>query len=426
MTTRPPRITELRVERYRALRDLTLKDLTPLTVLLGPNGSGKSTVFDVFAFLAECFQLGLRKAWDRRGRFRELRTRDADGPIAITLKFREGAEQTLMTYHLAIDEGPRGPFVANEWLQWRRGRSSGRPFKFLDFTNGSGTVISGDQPDEGAERIQEALQSAEILAVNTLGQFAKHPRVAALRTFITGWHLSCLSTAAARETPDAGPAERLSQTGDNLANVVQHLQEQHPDRLRVILETLSRRVPRLERVDVQTLADGRLLLQVKDAPFAAPILSKYASDGTLKLLAYLLVLHDPAPPPLIGIEEPENFLHPRLLTGLAEACRAATAATQLMVTTHSPSFVDGLRAEEVHTLYRDARGYTQACRAVDIEGVSAFMAAGATLGDLWLEGRFGVGDPSCDGRREPAHRRPRGGAAGAGERAVNRGRPVDP
>ena len=149
MTTRPPRITELRVERYRALRDLTLKDLTPLTVLLGPNGSGKSTVFDVFAFLAECFQLGLRKAWDRRGRFRELRTRDADGPIAITLKFREGAEQTLMTYHLAIDEGPRGPFVANEWLQWRRGRSSGRPFKFLDFTNGSGTVISGEQPDEG-------------------------------------------------------------------------------------------------------------------------------------------------------------------------------------------------------------------------------------------------------------------------------------
>jgi len=64
-----PRIEELSVINYRALRNLNLKGLTPLTVFLGPNGSGKSTVFDVFAFLSECFSLGLRKAWDKRGRW---------------------------------------------------------------------------------------------------------------------------------------------------------------------------------------------------------------------------------------------------------------------------------------------------------------------------------------------------------------------
>ena len=68
-----PRIEYLRVQNYRALHDLELKNITPLTVLLGPNGSGKSTVFDVFAFLSECFTVGLRKAWDKRGRFKELR-----------------------------------------------------------------------------------------------------------------------------------------------------------------------------------------------------------------------------------------------------------------------------------------------------------------------------------------------------------------
>ena len=62
-----PRIESLKVENYRALRDVEFKDLTPMTVLLGPNGSGKSTVFDVFNFLSECFQSGLRPAWDRRG-----------------------------------------------------------------------------------------------------------------------------------------------------------------------------------------------------------------------------------------------------------------------------------------------------------------------------------------------------------------------
>ena len=65
-----PRIEYLRVRNYRALHDLELKGLSPLTVFVGPNGSGKSTVFDVFAFLSECFTTGLRKAWDRRGRFR--------------------------------------------------------------------------------------------------------------------------------------------------------------------------------------------------------------------------------------------------------------------------------------------------------------------------------------------------------------------
>ena len=55
-----PRIEELSVKNYRALRDLQLRQMTPLTVFLGPNGSGKSTIFDVFAFLSECFSVGLR------------------------------------------------------------------------------------------------------------------------------------------------------------------------------------------------------------------------------------------------------------------------------------------------------------------------------------------------------------------------------
>ena len=104
-----PRIEELSVKNYRALRDLQLKGLTPLTVFLGPNGSGKSTIFDVLAFLSECFSVGLRKAWDRRGRFKELRTRGVDGPIVIELKYREKPESPVITYHLAIEEGSEGP-----------------------------------------------------------------------------------------------------------------------------------------------------------------------------------------------------------------------------------------------------------------------------------------------------------------------------
>jgi predicted ATPase len=387
-----PRIEALSVINYRALQDLKLKDLTPLTVFVGPNGSGKSTIFDVFAFLAECFSVGLRKAWDKRGRFRELRSRGADGPIVIELKYRERPGLPLITYRLAIDEGPRGPYVAEEWLQWRR-KQRGRPFRFLEFREGAGRVVSGEMPDEQDHRVEEKLDSADMLAVNTLGQFARHPRVSALRRFITGWYLSYLAADYTRSVPEAGAQEKLSATGDNLPNVMQYLVEQHPERLERILTTLSRRVPQLEKVETQIMADGRLLLQIKDAPFERPVLAKFASDGTLKMLAYLTVLYDPEPSPLIGIEEPENHLHPRLLPELAEECRAAARRSQLMVTTHSPFFVNGLQPEETWALYRDESGYTQARRAANMPGINEFMEQGALLGNLWVEAYFDIGDP---------------------------------
>lgn len=385
------RIEYLKVQNFRALREVEFKDLTPLTVLLGPNGSGKSTVFDVFAFLSECFELGLRRAWDKRGRAKELKTRGGDGPVTIELKYREPG-YPLITYHLAVDERSGGPIVVEEWLRWKRG-SRGQPFRFLDYREGKGKAVSGEQPDAEDTRIDVPLKSADLLAVNALGQFAEHPRVSALRDFITGWYVSYLSTDNARGQPEAGPQERMTRTGDNLANVIQYLSEQHGDRLEQIFEVLRRRVPRIERVLADTMPDGRLLLQIKDAPFSHPVLAKFASDGTLKMLAYLLLLYDPAPPPFIGIEEPENFLHPRLLPELAEECRAASDRTQLLVTTHSPFFLNALRPPEVRVLWRDDMGYTQTRRAADIQGVNEFVEQGALLGQLWMEGQLGVGDP---------------------------------
>jgi len=387
-----PRIENLPVQNYRALQDLELKNITPLTVFLGPNGSGKSTIFDVFAFLSECFTVGLKKAWDRRGRFKELRTRGQEGYIIIELKYREKLASPLITYHLAINEANNRPYVAEEWLQWRRG-PQGKPFRFLDFKEGEGIVISGENPQEEDERISERLDSEEFLAVSTLGQLAKHPRVSALRRFITSWYLSYLTADNTRNQPEAGAQERLSPTGDNLPNVIQYLKEDHPQRLESILQTLSRRIPRLEKVEASIMPNGQLLLQIKDAPFQSPILAKFASDGTLKMLAYLTILYDPSPPQLVGIEEPENHLHPRLLPELAEECRAATASTQLMVTTHSPFFVDGLKPEEVWVLYRDENGFTQAKRTSAMQGVKEFIQNGALLGQLWMEDYFDVGNP---------------------------------
>lgn len=394
-TPNPARIEQFSVRNYRALKDVSLK-LQPLTVLIGPNGSGKSTLFDVFNFLSECFRSGLRHAWDRRGRIREIRTRGEQGPVVFELKYRERRRTPLITYHLEIDEDNRGPYVRVEWLQWKRG-AHGKPFRFLDFLEGKGEAVSGEEPDERARRVQSSLQSRDLIAVNALGQFAEHPRVAALRSFISDWYVSYLSVEDTRTQPEAGPAERLSKTGDNLANVLEFLRESHPDRLEEIFQVLRRRVPRIQDVRAQAMEDGRLLLQIKDAPFERPILARFASDGTLKMLAYLVVLYDPNPPQFIGIEEPENFLHPWLLPELAEECRAAAERSQLLVTTHSPYFVDAVRLQEVRILERDDCGHTSV-KTPDTDELRSLVDAGATPGYLWMSGHFRGGD-----LRGPAH-----------------------
>ena len=391
-----PQIERLKVENFRALRDIEIKDLTPLTVLLGPNGSGKSTVFDVFAFLAECFEDGLRRAWEKRGKAKELKSRGSEGPVLIEISYREKPGAPLITYHLEVDEKEGKPIVVVENIRWKRG-NHGKPFHFLDYNRGSGWVISGKQPDSKDDRIDVPLSSPDTLAVNALGQLAEHPRIVALRNFIMGWHASYLSSDGARGYPDAGPQEHLNRTGDNLANVIQYLSDQHPDHLESILDKLRSFVPKVQDVTAETMPDGRLLLQVKDAPFEQPIMARFASDGTLKMLAYLVLLRDLSPPQFTGIEEPENFLHPRLLQRLGEECRMAAEFTQILVTTHSPFFIDALRPEEVRVLWRDEEGYTQCHSLGDNEKVKAFIDNGALLGRLWMQGHFGVGDPLYGG-----------------------------
>ncbi len=387
-----PRIERFKIENYRALRAVELDKLTPFTVLLGPNGSGKSTVFDAFAFLAECFEGGLRRAWEKRGKARELKSRGIDDPVRFEIAYREERESPLITYHMSVDEKNGRPVVVSEWLRWKRG-NSGVPFKFLEYENGKGRVISGTEPESKDQRIDAPLNSDDILAVNALGQMKDHPRVPALRDFIMGWHVSHHSPPNARGLTGSGPEEHLSKTGDNLGNVIQHLSAEHPEVLECIFHILRKRIPKIESVAATPMQDGRLLLQFKDYPFSDRIMARFASEGTLKMLAFLVLLHDPDPPPFICIEEPENNLHPRLMHELAEEYREASSSTQILATTHSPFFVNALRIEEVRLLWRDDAGYSVCKGLTDNGKVKEFMDSGAELGDLWMEGHFGVGDP---------------------------------
>ena len=217
----------------------------------------------------------------------------------------------------------------------------------------------------------------------------QHPRIAAFRQFLEGWYLSYFTPDAARSLPLAGPQRRLNAHGDNLGNVVQFMEREHPDRFERILARIAERVPGIERIDTERSADGRLLLRFNDRGFTDPFYAQQMSDGTLKVFAYLLMLEDPEPPPFICIEEPENGLYHKLLEVLAaEFRRHATGesnTSQIFVTTHQPYLVDALAPEETWLLEKETDGFATIRRASDDPIVKAMVDEGLPLGESLVQ-----------------------------------------
>lgn len=396
------KIESIRLQNFKAFRDVHLRNLPPFLVVVGANGSGKSTLFDVFGFLHDCLKGNVRQALDKRGRFREVLSRGCNPEkdvILIELQYRMEITgvQRLVTYSLEIGEQAGAPVVLREMLRYKRGRH-GRPFHFLDFSQGVGYAITNEEDfhkeDEALEK-EEQRVAPDSLAVKGVGQFERFKAASAFRQLIENWHVSDFHINAARGRKDAaGETRHLSQSGDNLPLVARYLHEEHPETFRHILDTMARRVPGVHGVEPQLMADGYLTLQFQDGSFKTPFLDRYVSDGTIKMFAYLVLLNDPRPHPLLCVEEPENQLYPQLMAELAEEFRSyAARGGQVFVSTHSPDFLNAMALEEVCWLVK-RQGSTDIHRAQDNEQISAYVAEGDQLGYLWKQGFFDGVDPT--------------------------------
>jgi len=392
------KIETIKLKNYKVFKSLELTDLPGLAIFVGANGSGKSTLFDVFAFLGESLQGNIRSALANRGGFKEVRSRNCQGNIEIELQFRleiTGVNR-LVTYFLEIGEEKGKPIIVREILRYKRGRY-GSPYHFLDFSRGSGYAITNEEDfkkkDEELDREEQTLGSPDILAIKGLGQFDRFKAANAFRNFIENWHVSDFHISEARPTREVGYAEHLSPRGENLALVAQYMYEHHPDTFGEVLKKMERRVPGIQEVQAKVTEDGRVVLKFKDGSFKDPFIARYVSDGTIKMFAYLLLLHDPSPHPLLCIEEPENQLYPSLLPELLEEFRVySNKGGQVFITTHSPDLLKTAELEEVFWLTKKD-GYTSIHRASEDPYIRAQYEAGNELDYLWRSGSFKNSDP---------------------------------
>lgn len=388
-------IESIAIKNYRLFQNACLEGVPRLCVLVGANGTGKTTLFDVFSFLKDALAMNVGKALSKRGGYKEVISRGHVGEaIEFTLQFRleiTGHER-LVTYVLRIAPGKDGkPTIEREILRYKRG-SYGAPFHFLDFSHGRGYAITNEEDfskkEEELTREEQELDAPDILAIKGLGQFERFKAASAFRTMIENWHISDFHVSDARPSQEDGYAEHLSTRGDNLPLVANYLFEHHRERFDHVLTSMRRRVPGVSVVEPKQTEDGRLVLRFQDGSFKDPFIARHVSDGTIKMFAYLVLLNDPSPYPLLAIEEPENQLYPELLPDLAEEFRDyAERGGQVFISTHSPDFLNALTLNEIYCL-RKEQGFTRITRASDSANLRALFEAGDLPGYLWKQGLF--------------------------------------
>ena len=402
------RIRSIKIRNYKSLQDVEMKDIPGFAVLLGANGVGKSTLIDVFNFLKDALKNDMRVALQRRGGFQQVVSRGHENePIEITLEFEIGGRRKIdigiSKYHVSVSElKDRKININREILDFRSGPNDAQ-HRPIVFENGKIVSISelpgiaGIGSDFGPlfSRVLQ-LDAPCIPALKGIGQFKPFAAASRLRELIENWQVSDLHIEDARKEPDAETAEHLNSDGSNIALYAQYLLEEHEDIFAEIIDDMERCVPGTSNVEAVEPGDGRIALRFRDQAFEKGFPARAVSDGTMRMFAYLALLKDPNPHPLLCIEKPESQLYPTLLSALAEEfaahARRRKGKGQVFVTTHSPDFLNHVPLESIYWLEK-RDGFSKLRRASDDSQLAALVNEGDRPGSLWRQNLFQGANP---------------------------------
>jgi predicted ATPase len=325
------------IKNFRSLGDLLLifKDLT---ILVGCNSSGKSNSLEALSMLSFMLKLGAPPPAEFMQRFLRI---GANEDITFSLTLKENKKIAEYTVSVALEEGKS--YCSHEKLLIGR-------YKVIDINNGAGKVR-----DDNGKNAQKYQSKTGNLALKSAGDFGEKPFTARLAEFIRNWDFYDLDPELMRDNSMLVIGDKILMSRENIPSlgsrgreiqdVLQYWAENDREKFELVSQELDdclgislKLVDEEEEKTIKVLEKDSLEIPLSNM-----------SDGTLRIMAYYVLLYQDKLPTLIGIEEPERNLHPGLLKEVASVVKRLSQKTQVIITTHSSQLLDCFNLDEINS-----------------------------------------------------------------------------
>jgi predicted ATPase len=404
-------ITSLKIENFKSFGpEMDPLRLQPLNFIVGANASGKTNFFSALRFLKMALLQNVEVAATEFGGIGEIRNkilREREKPkpvrIAVTIdpsaavRFRiRNQSNEIWTskeirYSVEIDvrSSDGVPSVQSEELEVDLFLGKNKKDTFS--LRRTREVINFHDPVGFRREDQEMPISHEDRARLVAGSGFFSGVVSHFRRQIEGWSFYNISPDVARLASKDTVDPELGSSGESLASILHRFEKNggEHETLDQIMSSLRGAVPGFKTVKTRDPDfEGKRSFQVIEERIRSGINPRSVSDGTVRLLALLVIAHSSAKKTtLLAIEEPENGLHPHLSENVVEILRTASTNRQVITTTHNPDFLDFLEPEEL-ILCDKIDGLTNVKHASDVKNIKAFREH-FRIGELWEQGRLG-------------------------------------
>jgi predicted ATPase len=365
-------------------------ELRPLNVLIGPNGSGKSNLIESLDLMrsTDDWQRASRegggvKEWIWKGNpesaatisliFEDLGFSPARKPVRHELSFRGTSFFEIADERIENVE-PSYPGADDVFFYYRY--QNGKPVL---------SAVAGQKRQLKPETI--------VSGRSVLGQIhdpEQYPEMASIRDFYTQIRIYrewTFGRSGILRKPQAADLRNdvLAEDFSNLGMFLNRIRTKYPQAKQALVAALRDVYDGVTDFDV-FVEGGTVQLFLHEGSYAIP--ATRLSDGTIRYLCLLAILFDPAPPPLVCIEEPELGLHPDLITSVARHLQSLAERTQVIITTHSVLLVDALSESPESIVVCEKEQEATALTRLSAKELEPWLDEYG-LGQLWSRGSLG-------------------------------------
>lgn len=351
------KITQLDIEGFRSLRNVSWFP-GDLNVIIGPNGSGKSNLLRLMELISVSAQGKLGKYIQSLGGMDPIVWDGTATSIKYNIKtIPEGGELGPEEYQLELARLGTGSSykIERELLinsfKFNKGTEK-KPFKFLERFSKSAVIF--DETERTFTTPEEFVSEEESLLSITSGPFVNNhyipPFQRELASIAVYHDLHTNKEASVRQPAISRMEKRVDPDGQNLISVMHTLYTNDREFKNDINSAMRAAFGNdFEELIFPPASDQRIQMRVRWKSLRREQSAAELSDGTLRFLFLLTVLASPSPAPIIAIDEPETGLHPSMLPLVAEYAVDAAMRSQVILTTHSPQFLDAFAGTQPTT-----------------------------------------------------------------------------